>query len=220
MDVGGTVGALVRGIATARKLVDTFAANMKAEDARTRLRKRLAADRMFYVEGMRAHISPFFMDYLEAEEMTYARVCENIFKMIFIRQDIVMSLEKLLRKKNVSDRAILSAIYDVHHSLVTLKDLILGFYVLVSVMGNEKFAIVPSEINKMFAETTFAIKEMQEMFSQERSPDELIKTINYGDNRKQLEIFCKEMKGTVTYLCEMKLRPGKEQKARSGSNSP
>jgi hypothetical protein len=64
----------------------------------------------------------------------------------------------------------------------------------------------------MFAETLFAIEKMSNVLDATR-PEDAKAIIDSEDGRKQLSLFCSKMKETVTYLCEMKLRPEKARQA-------
>jgi hypothetical protein len=138
MELNSLVVGIAKGLKLTRDLVDAFLDRMKKKQARERLARRLKAD--FFelrVPGMEATVNPYLLEHLD-EDMTYSRVCENVFRMIYVRQGLVMHLEELLSKPNYSMMDLILAVDSIRGSLQTLKDLILGFYIIISVMDDEK----------------------------------------------------------------------------------
>lgn len=91
-------------------------------------------------------------------------------------------------------------------SLDTLERLIKGFYIIISSVKDDQFTVIPSDINKMFAEPLFGIDEVRVLLSK-NTLDDRTEIFSSKEGRAQLRLFSKEMKKTVKYLCNMKLRP-------------
>jgi hypothetical protein len=203
---------IVKSSKATMELLHDIATRLRKREARAKLRKRLHDNQGSYA------IHPYYVDDLlrkldQGEAITYADLCENIFRMVFVRHDIVMRLEKLLSKPRLSREDVIDVAPDIGQSIHNLRELMEGFYFIIGLMKDAKFASLPIDINKMLAETNHAIESVAKSVTI-LDAFRTVKGAFYGgevddseQDRVALHLFCEEMKRTVTYLCDMKLVP-------------
>jgi hypothetical protein len=203
MDFAGAFVQIANGFKTVIGMVDKLAGLIETSRERQRLKSVLHQHQEASFD-LNVYFRGDLVEKLDAgRTLTYADICANIFQMIFIRRGIVMSIEDALKAKKGDDINFYAISLEFHELSETLERLIKGFYIILSAMKDDKFVVIPGDINKMFAETLAATAQLKRFYPNNYS--ELEKLLSNKKNRQQLASFAKEMEETVEYLCSMRL---------------
>jgi hypothetical protein len=137
--------------------------------------------------------------------ITCLDLVNNVNFMVFLRQDIVLNCERLLRQPSLTEDQIDAACSDLDESLDVLENLMRSFLIM-SLYLRDGEPPMPADIHKMLAETKMAIRDMRDaMGFNDTSGHYKSDLFSDPEKRGQVRRFCEEMRQTVELLSNTKL---------------
>jgi hypothetical protein len=204
MDLATSVSQITKSLKTFAETVGDFARYIKFRKSRKRLIDALNKDQNWSLASSIVLIDD---DLIRYREMTYADLCRNIDRMIFVRRDMIMTLEKVLSESAPTQNEINRACAEIVLTIEVLRRLIRSFYIISQETRDANFTFLPHELHIVLSETDFALRRLVVHLNYDRTSGSYDGNvfINPSD-RKQLSLLCEEFKRLLSFLCDMKVR--------------